>query len=229
MRALVVEDEARLAQSLRQGLLQDGFVVDIASDGSEGLALGLATPYDVIILDVMLPERDGFSVCRELRQKGVESPILMLSARSVVEDRVRGLETGADDYLAKPFAFSELLARVRALLRRRQPAALRVLSVGDLSLDPITRIVRRGERKVDLTQKEFALLEYLMRHAGHAVTRAMIAEHVWGLTWDRLTNVIDVYVSHLRAKVESSPDARLIHAVRGVGYMIRGDDVDGAA
>jgi DNA-binding response OmpR family regulator len=172
----------------------------------------------------MLPGIDGFAVCRALRSAGSDTPILILSARGVVQDRVKGLELGADDFLTKPFVFSELSARVRALLRRRQPTALLTLTVGSLTVDPMTRIVKRGDRRLDLTQKEFALLEYLMRHAGQVVTRTMIAEHVWGFNWDRLTNVIDVYVNHLRKKVELADEPRLIHAVRGAGYIIREPD-----
>lgn len=221
MRVLLVEDEPKLARFVQAGLVEESFDVDIAADGDAALDQARSTIHDLVILDLMLPGRDGFSVCRELRALRPHTPILILSARSQVEDRVRGLELGADDYLTKPFAFSELSARVRALLRRRQSGALLTLRVGDLALDPITRVVRRNQRRIELTQKEFALLEYLMRHSGQVITRAMIAEHVWGFTWDRLTNVIDVYISHLRNKIEAAPEARLIHAVRGVGYVIR--------
>lgn len=221
MRVLVVEDEPKLASYIQKGLTEESFTVDVARDGEEGLERARRTAYDLIILDLMLPGMDGFAVCRELRALGSETPVLILSARGLVHDRVKGLELGADDYLTKPFAYSELSARVRALLRRRQPAALLVLQVGDLTLDPITRVVKRAERRVDLTQKEFALLDYLMRHAGQVVTRTMIAEHVWGFNWDRLTNVIDVYVNHLRRKIEGPGEPRLIHAVRGAGYSIR--------
>jgi DNA-binding response OmpR family regulator len=179
------------------------------------------TAYDLLILDVMLPDMDGFEVCRKVRGLGQNVPILMLSARSLVQDRVRGLNTGADDYLTKPFEFAELDARVRALMRRHREAALTPLVVSDLSLDPVTRIVKRGDRRIDLTVKEFALLEYLMRNAGHVVTRPMIAEQVWDFTWDRLTNVIEVFINHLRKKIELSGEPRLVHAVRGAGYVIR--------
>jgi DNA-binding response OmpR family regulator len=227
MRILVVEDEARLATVIAQALAEQSFTVDVAPDGVVALQMARAASYDLFVLDVVLPRMDGFSVCREIRAMSIDAPILMLSARGVVEDRVRGLDSGADDYLTKPFAVSELNARVRALLRRQKPSALLQLRVGDVVLDPVKRTVRRGERRVELTQKESALLEYLMRHAGEVLTRAMIAEHVWDFTWDRLTNVIDVYINHLRRKLEDGGEPRIIHAVRGVGYVMRaaGDDV----
>jgi DNA-binding response OmpR family regulator len=220
MRLLLVEDEPKLANFVEQGFAQESFAVDVARDGEEALDRVRATTYDLVILDIMLPGKDGFAVCRELRGMNLSIPVLMLSARGMVEDRVKGLDTGADDYLTKPFSFAELSARVRALLRRRDPVRL-ALKIADLVLDPISRIVRRGERRIDLTPKEFALLEYLMRNAGQVVTRAMIAERVWDFTWDRLTNVIDVYINHLRKKIELQDEPRLIHAVRGAGYVIR--------
>lgn len=224
IRILIVEDEAKLAANLQRGLTEDGFTVDTAPDGETAIRRARETAYDLVVLDVMLPSMDGFSVCRELRRLSVDLPILMLSARGVVEDRVRGLESGADDYLTKPFAFSELHARARALLRRRRPSELLVLTVEDVVLDPVTRIVHRGGRKLDLTPKEFALLEYFLRHSGEVLTRAMIAEHVWDFTWDRLTNLIDVFVNHLRRKLEDGGGSRLIHAVRGAGYILRGPE-----
>lgn len=220
MRLLLVEDEPKLASFVEQGFAQESFAIDVARDGEEALDRVRATTYDLVILDIMLPGKDGFAVCRELRGMNLNIPVLMLSARGMVEDRVRGLDIGADDYLTKPFSFAELSARVRALLRRRDPVRL-ALTVADLILDPISRVVRRGERRIDLTPKEFALLEYLMRNAGQVVTRAMIAERVWDFTWDRLTNVIDVYINHLRKKIELQDEPRLIHAVRGAGYVIR--------
>jgi len=221
IRILVVEDEAKLAGIIQRGLTEQDFAVDTAEDGESALRRSRECRYDLVILDVMLPGIDGFSVCRELRRMSVDLPILMLSARGVVEDRVRGLESGADDYLTKPFAFSELHARARALLRRRRPSELLVLTLDDVALDPVKRVVHRGARKLDLTQKEFALLEYFLRHSGEVLTRAMIAEHVWDFTWDRLTNVIDVYVNHLRRKLEDGGAPRLIHAVRGIGYVLK--------
>ena len=221
VRILLVEDEPKVSDVITIGLTAEHFGVDVAATGGAALAMVRDAAYDLLILDVMLPDMDGFEVCRQVRSLGQNVPILMLSARSLVEDRVRGLNTGADDYLTKPFEFAELDARVRALLRRHREAALTPLVVSDLSLDPVTRVVRRGDRRVDLTVKEFALLEYLMRNAGHVVTRPMIAEQVWDFTWDRLTNVIDVFINHLRKKIELPGEPRLVHAVRGAGYVIR--------
>ena len=227
MHVLIVEDEPKLATFIQQGLLEESFVVDVVSSGEAALESVRLTVYDVVVLDIMLPGIDGFEVCRRMRESGSDVPILMLSARGLIDDRIKGLETGADDYLIKPFVFTELAARLRALLRRRQPTTLLTLNIADLALDPLTRVVKRGERRIDLTQKEFALLEYLMRNGGRALTRAMIAEHVWDFHWDRLTNVIDVFVNHLRNKLEAPGEPRLIHAVRGVGYIIRPpDDAD---
>lgn len=227
MRLLLVEDEPKLAGMIEKGLADEAFVVETVPDGEQALVRARRTAFDLIILDLMLPGIGGLDVCRELRALGTPTPILMLSARRLVEDRVKGLEFGADDYLTKPFAFSELVARIRALIRRRKPGALLNLTIGDLTLDPIARVVKRGERRVDLSQREFALLDYLMRHAGQAVTRAMIAEQVWDFNSDRFTNVIDVYINHLRNKLERATEPRLIHAVRGVGYVIRETDETG--
>ena len=221
MRVLLVEDEPKVAQFIQNGLVEEHFDVDLAPDAARALDHVRSTAYDVLILDIMLPDLDGFEVCRRVRALGVKTPILMLSARSLVEDRVRGLDTGADDYLTKPFDYAELSARVRALVRRHQQPALTPLVVADLTLDPVTRVVKRGDRRIDLTPKEFALLEYLMRNAGQIVTRPMIAQQVWDFTWDRLTNVIDVFVNHLRKKIELPGEPRLVHAVRGTGYVIR--------
>lgn len=227
-RVLIVEDETRLASLLSKHLTDLNLSVRVEHDGPSGLETALSDTFDLIILDVVLPGLDGFAICRELRRRKVAAPILMLSARGVIEDRVRGLDSGADDYLTKPFEFAELSARVRALLRRQKPVSVLTLTVGDLNLDPVARSVHRGPRRVDLTQKEFALLEYLMRHVDQVLTRAMIGERVWDFTWDRMTNVIDVYVNHLRRKLEDAGEPRMIHAVRGVGYVLRsaeaGDD-----
>lgn len=219
-RVLIVEDERRLASLLTQQLTDLKLSVEAVHDGESGLQTALNGDFDLVILDVVLPGQDGFAICREMRRRGLTVPIMMLSARGVLEDRVRGLDSGADDYLTKPFEFAELSARVRALLRRQRPAAALSITVGDLSLDPVSRSVQRGERKVDLTQKEFALLEYFMRNVDQVLTRSMIGEHVWDFTWDRMTNVIDVYVNHLRRKLEDAGESRMIHAVRGVGYVL---------
>jgi DNA-binding response OmpR family regulator len=221
---LIIEDDPRLADYIRKGLSEEAFVADVVTEGESGLARAQATTYDLIVLDLMLPDVDGMTVCRRLRAAGNAVPIVVLSARRMVDDRVSALNAGADDYLTKPFEFAELTARVRAVLRRRDSTAFVPLTVADLSLEPISRVVRRGERRLDLTQKEYALLECLLRHAGQVVTRTMIAEHVWNFHWDRLTNVIDVYVTRLRRKMEEAGEPRLIHGVRGSGYVIREPD-----
>jgi heavy metal response regulator len=220
MRILVVEDERKVASFIRRGLTEEAHAVDVARDGEEALALAEAAPYDCIILDVMLPKRDGLSVLRALRARGRRTPVLLLTARDALEDKVGGLDSGADDYLTKPFAFEELLARVRALLRRGTPEGAGRLRVADLSLDPATRRVERGGQRIDLTAKEYALLEYLLRNRGRAVSRTMIAEHVWDLSFDSETNVIDVYVTYLRKKIDAGHAPKLIHTVRGVGYLL---------
>jgi DNA-binding response OmpR family regulator len=221
VRILIVEDEPKVAKFIRNGLVDENFMADIAATGAAALEQVRTTTYDLIVLDVMLPDMDGFEVCRYLRQAGAKLPVLMLSARNLVGDRVRGLDIGADDYLTKPFEYAELSARVRALLRRQQTPSLALMTIADLSVDPVTRSVTRAGRRIDLTPKEFALLEYLLRNAGHVVTRPMIAEHVWDFTWDGLTNVIDVFINHVRKKIEQPGEARLIHSVRGAGYVIR--------
>jgi two-component system OmpR family response regulator len=221
MRILVVEDEARMASLVKRGLEEEGYAVDIAGNGEDGVWLGTENPYDAVVLDVLLPDIDGFEVCRRLRAAGRWAPILMLTARDAVPDRVRGLDAGADDYLTKPFSYSELLARLRALLRRGSHERPAALTVGDLTLDPATRDVRRGDQPVDLTPKEFSLLEYFMRHPGEALTRTQILEHVWDFAFDGDSNVIEVYVRYLREKVDRPFGRQSLETVRGVGYRLR--------
>ena len=220
MRILVVEDEDRIAEFVRNGLSEHGYAVDVARDGGEALDWADIADFDVIILDVMLPVRDGVAVCKTLRTRGLRTPILMLTARDAVEDRVLGLDSGADDYLVKPFAFAELVARLRALTRREPQVRSPVLRLGDLVLDSTTREVTRGGRLVDVTTKEYTLLEYLMRNPNQVLTRTMIAEHVWNYDFDNVTNVIDVHVRNLRRKIDDPFPAKLIHTARGAGYRI---------
>ncbi|MDP2857786.1 MAG: response regulator transcription factor [Bacillota bacterium] len=220
MRVLVVEDERRIADFLSRGLSEQGYAVDVAYDGDEALQWADVAEFDVIVLDVMLPIRDGIAVCRIFRTRGLKTPILMLTARDAVEDRVRGLDSGADDYLVKPFAFAELLARLRALTRREPVALGTVLQVGDLILDTTTREGSRQGKSPELTSKEYALLEYLMRHPNQVLTRTMIAEHVWNYDFDNATNVIDVHIRNLRRKIDDPFPTKLIQTVRGAGYRI---------
>jgi two-component system, OmpR family, response regulator len=221
MRVLVVEDDPRMAELLRRGLQEEGYAVDLASNGEEGVWLGTENEYDAVVLDVMLPDGDGFEVCRRLRQAGRWAPVVMLTARDAVQDRVVGLDAGADDYLTKPFSFQELFARVRALVRRGVGERPAVLEVGDLALDPATRRVHRGNEELSLTAKEAALLEYLLRHPGEVLTRAQIIEHVWDFAYDGGSNVVDVYVRYLREKVDRPFGRRSIETVRGAGYRLR--------
>ncbi len=220
MKLLVVDDEKKAAAYLRKGLGENGFVVDIANDGEDGLHLARTGDYDLIVLDVMLPVRDGWSVLTELRQAGKDTPVLFLTACDAVEDRVKGLELGGDDYLVKPFSFSELLARVRSILRRgaaRQPETMRV---ADLELDLVRHKATRAGQRLDLTPKEFALLSLLARRAGEVLSRTLIAEQVWDMNFESGSNVVDVHVRRLRAKVDDPFDRRLTHTVRGVGYVL---------
>jgi len=221
VRILVVEDEKKVASFLRRGLEAEHHEVDVAHDGDAGLARALATEYDLLILDVMLPRRDGLEVVRELRKQSRRMPILVLTARATLPDKVTGLDVGADDYLTKPFEFAEFLARVRALLRRGAPTTPPTLAVSNLTLDPVTRKVVRGGRQIELTPREYALLEFFMRHPGRVLSRALIAEHVWGVHFDSFTNVIDVYVNYLRRKIDSDLEPKLLHTVRGVGYVLK--------
>lgn len=217
MRILIVEDEPRVATFLRKALDDEGYSVDVASDGAEGEQMALKNPYDLVVLDWLLPKVDGLTVCRSVRQAQRQMPIIMLTAKDAVEDRISGLDSGADDYLVKPFSLGEFLARVRALLRRKDPAGP-TLKVGEIVLDPAAHRVTCGGEDAKLTAREFALLEYLMRNKGRVLTRAMIAEHVWEFDFDSGTNVVDVYVNYVRNKVD--PNHQLIKTVRGIGYRI---------
>jgi two-component system, OmpR family, response regulator len=221
VRVLVVEDETKMAGLLQRGLREEGYAVDVAGNGREALWLATENPYDAIVLDVMLPDLDGFEVCRKLREAGRWSPVLMLTARDAVHDRVAGLDAGADDYLTKPFSFAEFLARLRALFRRGTPDRPTVLENGDLILDPATRRVARDGRAIDLTAREFALLEYLMRHPGEVLSRTRLIEHVWDFAFEGDSNVVDVYIRYLREKVDRPFGRDSIETVRGAGYRLR--------
>jgi two-component system OmpR family response regulator len=220
MRVLVVEDEVKMARAIRRGLEQEGYAVDVAEDGGEGLYLATENEYDAVVLDVMLPGTDGFAMCEGLRARGRRSPVLMLTARHEVSDRIRGLDAGADDYLTKPFAFGELVARLRALFRRGPSERPAVLRVDDVELDPASHTVVRAGQAVDLSPREFALVEFLMRHPGEVVTRFRILEHVWDYNYEGLSNVVDVYVGYVRRKLEVPFQAPFIRTVRGVGYGV---------
>jgi DNA-binding response OmpR family regulator len=220
MRLLLVEDNKRLSDSLRRTLEDDGYVIDVAFDGLDGEEMGLMDVYDVIILDIMLPGKDGTQVCRALRNKRIRTPVLMLTARDALEDRVLGLDSGADDYLVKPFEVDELRARLRALLRRESSVKTGILQVVDLQLDPATHSARRGDQPIDLTAKEFSLLEYLMRHPNHLITREMAENHLWSYEKIVASNVVDVYIRRLRRKIDDGHDLKLIETIRGAGYRI---------
>jgi heavy metal response regulator len=223
MRLLVVEDEKKVASFIKKGLEEEGYVVDLTHDGESGLELALEQVHDLIVLDLHLPKKNGLRLLQELRAEKVNTPVLLLTVRAAVEDKVLGLDAGADDYLTKPFAFQELLARVRALLRRRAEAEAVILQVADLTLDPAHRLVQRGDEPIELTPREFTLLDYLMRNPGRVLTRTMIAERVWGYDFDPMTNVIDVYVNYLRKKIDAHREPKLIHTVRGVGYVLKAE------
>ena len=220
MRVLVVEDEVKMASLLKRGLEEEGYAVDIASDGLTAVWMGAEHTYDVIVLDVMLPDMDGFGVCRKLREAGRWSPVLMLTARDGVDDRVAGLDAGADDYLTKPFSFAELLARLRALLRRGEPERPAVLAVDDLVVDPATHRVTRAGEPIQLTRKEFALLEYFVRHPGEVLSRTKLIEHVWDFAFEGDSNVVDVYVRYLRQKIDRPFGKDSLETVRGAGYRL---------
>jgi len=221
MKILVVEDEKKVAGFIKRGLEEDKYEVDVTHDGVEGLKLALADDYSLVILDIMLPKKDGLTVIKELRAAGNHVPVLMLTARDTTEDIVSGLDAGSDDYLTKPFAFAELLARVRALVRRGEMDRGAEIQFADLRLDPVTHKVWRGGTEIDLTAKEYGLLEYMMRNPNTVLSRAMIAEHVWDYAFDSFTNIIDVYVNYLRKKVDKDYPTKLIHTVRGQGYILR--------
>jgi heavy metal response regulator len=222
MRILLVEDDTGASRFIRKGLHEEGYTVDVAFDGEEGLHLATSQTYDIIILDVMLPEMNGFAVLKGTRKKGVMTPVIFLTARDDTQDVIHGLELGADDYLIKPFSFPELLARIKAVLRRGQKdLELARLLVSDLSLSIVNRTARRGEQDIELSAKEFALLEYLMRNAGQILTRTMILEHVWGYDFDTSSNIIDVHINRLRMKIDREFPVKLIHTIKGVGYVLK--------
>jgi two-component system, OmpR family, response regulator len=221
MRILLVEDEIRIADFIKRGLGEEHYTVDLAATGEKALFLAETNPYDLIVLDIILPDGDGRDICRQLRSNKIRVPVLMLTARGSTEEKVSGLDSGADDYLTKPFAFEELLARIRALLRRDASVKTTFLAVADLELDQLTHKVRRSGKEITLSAKEYALLEYLMMHVNQVVTRTMISEHVWGDDFDSFTNIIDVYTNFLRNKLDKGFKKKLIHTIRGVGYILK--------
>jgi len=223
MKILVVEDEKKVASFIKRGLEEENFSVDIAANGEEGLYMAESNHYDLILMDIMLPKKDGLTVIKELRAKEVTSPVLCLTAKDSVEDIFAGLDSGSDDYLTKPFAFAELLARVKALVRRGAKDRGAEIYFADLRLDPVTHKVWRSDKEIDLTAKEYGLLEYFMRNPNQVLTRTMIAEHVWDYTFDSFTNIIDVYVNYLRKKIDKDYNKKLIHTIRGVGYVLKED------
>ena len=221
MRILVVEDQSHIAQFIIKGLREESYAVDYAEDGEKGLSMAQEFDYDLIIQDIMLPGIDGFTVIKRLRQQGLKSAIIALTAKDGIDDRIKGLDCGADDYLCKPFSFGELLARVRALLRRDTQNSDPTLRIDDLSFNPMNREVKRAGKNIDLTSKEYALLEYLLRNKNRVLTRTLILEHVWDMNFDSDTNLVDVYIRHLRSKIEFEGGGKLIHTVRGVGYVMK--------
>ena len=223
MRVLVLEDETKVGCFIQRALEEESYAVDLCEDGAKGLEMALATDYDLSVVAVMLPGMSGLDVLKNIRRERIQTPVLILSAQSQIDQRVKGLDAGADDYLTKPFAIDELLARVRALLRRGATESPGVLQVDDLMLNPATREVTRGGQRIELTLKEYALLEHLMRHTGRVLTRPMISEHVWNQDFDTFTNVIDVYVNYLRNKIDRGRTKKLIHTIRGSGYMLKAD------
>ncbi|MGR3178165.1 MAG: heavy metal response regulator transcription factor [Candidatus Anammoxibacter sp.] len=224
MRILVIEDDERTAKYLKQGLEENAFAVDLACNGMDGLHLATHEDYDLIILDIMLPEYDGETILRKTREKGINTPVIFLTAKDTTYDKVKGLDMGADDYVAKPFSFTELLARIRACLRRTRGEGYSILKVEDLTLDPIAIKVFRNNQKTELTPVEFSMLEYLMQNTGKVVTRTMISEHVWDTNFESFSNVVDVHISKLRTKIDKDFDKKLIHTVRSVGYVLEKQD-----
>jgi len=223
MRILVVEDEKKVARFIQQGLEEEHYSVDVAHDGEKGLLMAQSENYDLLILDVMLPKKNGIDLIREYRAGKGTAPALMLTAKTATEDKVAGLDSGADDYLTKPFAFAELLARIRSLLRRGAKEKTTVLAITDLELDTVTHKAKRGGRTIELTAKEYALLEYFLRNKDRVLSRTIISEHIWDYNFDTGTNIIDVYVNHLRNKIDCASDKKLLHTIRGVGYVIKED------
>ncbi|OGG22837.1 DNA-binding response regulator [Candidatus Gottesmanbacteria bacterium RIFCSPLOWO2_01_FULL_40_10] len=220
MRILVIEDERRLANVIKKGLSEDGFAVDLAFDGQEGQYLACEEPYDLIVLDLMLPKIDGVTICKNLRLKNLKTPILILTAKTTVEEKIKGLDSGADDYMIKPFSFLELRSRIHALIRRSKENPSPVLKIADLTVDPLKHSVSRNKRSVKLTPKEFAILEFLLRHKNEVVSRTMILEHVWDYNFDGLSNVVDVFMVTLRKKIDHKAKVKLIHTLHGIGYKI---------
>lgn len=221
MRILVIEDEKKIADFIKRGLKEEGYAIDTSYDGENGFFLAKTNDYDLILLDLMIPKIDGLTLCKKIKAEKISTPVIMLTAKSAIKDKVAGLDSGADDYLTKPFAFEELLARIRAVLRKKDVKSLTKLQVDDLILDLVTHKVTRGGREIELTAKEYALLEYLMSNAGAVVTRTMISEHVWDIDFDTFTNVIDVYVNYLRNKIDAGFSKKLIQTVRGRGYILK--------
>ena len=220
MRVLLVEDEQRLSNIIKKGLLEEGYAVDVAYDGEEGQCLAESEEYDLIILDIMLPKIDGLTLCRSLREKNIKTPVLMLTAKTTIEDKVAGLDNGADDYMTKPFSFLELRSRIQALIRRSKQESSPILKVVDLVVDPIKHTVTRNDKNITLTPKEFSILELLMRHKDEVVTRTMITEHAWDYNFDSMSNIVDVFVASLRRKIDKTAGKKLIHTVHGVGYRL---------
>jgi DNA-binding response OmpR family regulator len=220
MRILLVEDEHRLSNVVKKGLAEDGFAVDQAFDGEEGLFLAESENYDLIILDLTLPKKDGMEVCRELRKKNIKTPIIILTAKIVMEDKIKGLDTGADDYMTKPFSFLELRSRINALIRRSKQQAQSQLSIADLQVDPLKHSIKRAEKPIKLTPKELAVLEFLLHHKDEVVSRTMILEHVWDYNFDSMSNIVDVFIATLRKKIDEGHKQKLIHTIHGAGYKI---------